>query len=205
MCIGPTVGGRPRYFPSVYRNSVLSDPSETPTVTRLVALEKAGFIERSPGTGLMVTMDGTVFRLTEAGRKIATDIPESEPFSQIDKGKTAAFCYGKTSPRQSPQRGYAQPPVVARDCSPLHVRSHALRSVGRLTKPSPHNVLRLPSQRKPPGSKHPPSSTRPVMVGGTAASNTANSMQIRKLRPPSDARNTAARGHREWRTVRPDS
>jgi hypothetical protein len=76
---------------------------------------------------------------------------------------------------------------------------------GRLTKPSPHNFLKLPSQRKQPGSKHPPSSTRPVMVGGTAASNTANSMQLRKLRPPSDARNTAARGHQQWRTVPPDS
>src|SRR5260370_22813788 len=86
---------RTLYFPSVYRNSVLSDQSETPTVTRLVAFEKAGFIERSPGTGLMATKNGTVFRLTEAGRKIATDIPESEPFSRIDNGKTAAFCYGK--------------------------------------------------------------------------------------------------------------
>ena len=43
----------------------------------------------------MVVKDGTVFRLTEAGRKIATDIPESEPFSRVDNGKTAAFCYGK--------------------------------------------------------------------------------------------------------------
>jgi hypothetical protein len=30
LCIGPTLGGRPLYFPSVYRNSALSDQSETP-------------------------------------------------------------------------------------------------------------------------------------------------------------------------------
>ena len=95
LCIGPTLGGRPLDFPSVYWNSFFSEQSEAPTSTRLVALEKAGFIERSPGTGLMVVKDGTVFRLTEAGRKIATDIPESEPFSRVDNGKTAAFCYGK--------------------------------------------------------------------------------------------------------------
>ena len=98
LCIGSIHGSRPLDFPSAYSNSIFTSPLEAPTSSRLKALQEAGFIKGSPGSGPFVSGPGTVFSLTDAGRKMATNMGQQNPATAAVLGeKTAAFCYGKLS------------------------------------------------------------------------------------------------------------